>query len=353
MTMQPLIASTITRMPTLREAWLAYRQVRKLKPCTIQNYKEIIEYSFRDWCDLPLDQITRAMVLSRYIELCLRGEATANRSMRTLKAMFNFAKTYFEDSQENPVISKNPVQKLSDVGAWREVQRRRTLVLRKQLPRWLAGLFTMRNEASRDMALFLWLTGCRVGEARQLKWRDVDLKHGFVTFRDTKNGKTHVLPLSKFLWDMLSLRKYRAPLDNEYVFPGQKPGQPMGNNYKGYTQMCRRIGCAWKYHDLRRGFISLATILNFNDLTIKRLVNHSQRNDVTARYVVFDPDDLRPAMERIAAKFLELAGHSITVRNVEIRFNSGMSEAQKVSHLTSILDSEVSAVSVVVTNYEK
>lgn len=308
------------RAPTLMQAWEEYQKVRTLRSSTSQNYKEAMQNSFRDWADMPMTTITRSMVLERYLDLCLRGEPTANREMRFLKALFNFAIGYFEDNDGQPLIPANPVRKLSDVRAWKEVRRRQTMVFRQQLKKWLAGVYTMRNDASRDMALMLWLTGCRVGEARNLKWDDVDLETGLVTFRDTKNGTDYVLPLSRFLWNLLLSRRARAPLGNDYIFPGQKPGQPMGNNYKGYSEMCKRIGCAWKFHDLRRGFISLAVMLDINEITVKRLVNHSQRNDVTAGYVVLDPEDLREAMERITEKFLELAGHTVKTQNVELRF---------------------------------
>lgn len=265
------------------------------------------------------------MVLDRYLDLCLRGAATANREMRFLRALYNFAKGYFEDEAGRPLVVENPVQKLSDVQAWKEVRRRQTMIFRKELNKWLAGVYSIRNDATRDMALLLWLTGCRVGEARQLRWSDVDLEGGMITFRNTKNGTDYILPLSRFLWDMLLMRRARAPLGNQFVFPGQRRGQPMGNNYKAYTDMCKEIGCAWKFHDLRRGFISLAVMLDINEMTVKRLVNHSQRNNVTAGYVVWDPEDLRPAMERITEKFLELAGHSVKVRSVELRFMNGQS----------------------------
>ena len=43
--------------------------------------------------------------------------------------------------------------------------------------------------------LLLALTGCRLGEALNLKWEDVDLQRGRVTIHAQKTGRTRVLPL--------------------------------------------------------------------------------------------------------------------------------------------------------------
>jgi integrase len=44
--------------------------------------------------------------------------------------------------------------------------------------------------------LLLALTGCRVGEALNLKWTDVDLDRGRITIRAQKTGRTRWLPLA-------------------------------------------------------------------------------------------------------------------------------------------------------------
>lgn len=46
-----------------------------------------------------------------------------------------------------------------------------------------------------SLALLLILTGCRLSEAENLKWADVDLERGRITFHSRKTGRARVLPL--------------------------------------------------------------------------------------------------------------------------------------------------------------
>jgi integrase len=54
------------------------------------------------------------------------------------------------------------------------------------------------------------------------------------------------------------------------------------------------------FHDLRRTFITIAESIDVAPYTIKRLVNHTMRNDVTAGYIVSDLERLRGPMQKIA-----------------------------------------------------
>ena len=58
-------------------------------------------------------------------------------------------------------------------------------------------------------------------------------------------------------------------------------------------------------HDLRRTFVTIAESLDISSYALKRLVNHSQKGDVTAGYIVMSIDRLREPMNRIAAYILE------------------------------------------------
>lgn len=45
------------------------------------------------------------------------------------------------------------------------------------------------------LVTFMLFTGCRVGEALALDWRDVDLSRAHASFLDTKNGDRRGTPL--------------------------------------------------------------------------------------------------------------------------------------------------------------
>jgi integrase len=61
------------------------------------------------------------------------------------------------------------------------------------------------------MLLFLYGTGCRINEMLALKYDEVDLKHGRVTFRPGLANRTRTIPIGKHLCE--SLQKYSDSVD--------------------------------------------------------------------------------------------------------------------------------------------
>ena len=60
-------------------------------------------------------------------------------------------------------------------------------------------------------------------------------------------------------------------------------------------------------HDLRRTFVTIAESLDVPHYALKRLLNHRLTCDVTAGYIVSQPERLRAPVEAVAARILQLA----------------------------------------------
>jgi integrase len=284
-----------------------------------------------DWLQLPITQITKQMVLERFVSLSDAngprgtGAAQANLVMRYLRALYNFAIALYENEDGEQIIKVNPVAQLSKLKAWNKVKRRTTIVKRLDLPAWFKAVQTLpespeslklcssypdRGAVARDYLTLLWLTGCRRSEAVNLQWKDVDLKCGFITFHDTKNGKSHTLPLSRYLWQMLSERRMAVESSHPYVFPGTLKNKPISKWSKRInSEVIRLTGIKFTLHDLRRGFASTAAQLGLEGPTLKRLLNHSTDSDVTAGYVCMEPEDLREHMQAITDRLLGYADY--------------------------------------------
>lgn len=58
-----------------------------------------------------------------------------------------------------------------------------------------SAIFSSLTPIHKQFATFLLYTGCRVGEAIKLQWRDIEHNRGVVTFWDTKNGSSRSLVL--------------------------------------------------------------------------------------------------------------------------------------------------------------
>lgn len=307
---------TYQSAPTLRQAWKEYQRIRKPKASTIKTYEQVLKNCCEDWLDTRLTEIGKKDILERYISVSERAPYLASSAMRSLRAIYNFSKHYYEDANEQPLVKSNPVEHLSNIRAWKKADRARSIIYRHQLPEWLRGVLSLRHDTSRDYVLFLWLTGCRPVEAAALLWTDVDLTGGLVTLRDTKNGRDHTIPVCSFIWEMLKSRMMRAADPKGFVFPGKVYGKGICNNRKGYRMMCEKLGLAWKHYDLRRGYATMASSLDIGFSVIARLLNHSDRNNVTMGYIVHDPETLRAAVEKIASSFLRLAHYDHKIRCV-------------------------------------
>ena len=307
------------RAITLQEALTDYLKVRKsMKASTKADYQKVIKSVFPDWLDKPLLDITKDMIAKRHAQYgSMRSESAANLAMRIMRAVFNFAAGQYEDEQGKSLILENPVKRLSHTRAWYRVSRRQTIIKKHELPRWYEAVMNIEMERStniadsiRDFLLLLLFTGLRRSEAAKLKWDNVDFEAKTLTIHDTKNHEQHVLPLSDFLYDMLSKRK--AQFESIYVFNGREPNSYIIEPRKVMDKIIERSGVQFTPHDLRRTFITIAESLDIPAYALKRLLNHKNKADVTAGYLVIDVERLRKPMEQITDMLLKLIGVKMT-----------------------------------------
>jgi integrase len=141
-----------------------------------------------------------------------------------------------------------------------------------QLGRALDG-----HNVARDVFMFLAVSGWRSGEARLLKYSELDLDRRIATLGDTKSGQS-VRPLSGAAIEIIQ----RQPLtDSEYVFALQQ-GAPINKLFHHWE----RLGMPKDVtpHSLRHSLASLAADLGLADHTIARLLGHIQKS-ITSRYI--------------------------------------------------------------------
>ena len=135
--------------------------------------------------------------------------------------------------------------------------------------------FPLRRATYRTLLGLLSVTGMRVGEAIRLDNNDVDLKHGVLTVRETKFGKTRELPLHPSTVD--ALREYLRLRDHVCLEPRVDSVfiTPVGTRllYGGvnwtFLQLVQRAGlkprsprCRPTLHSLRHSF-AVHTLLDW------------------------------------------------------------------------------------------
>lgn len=353
---------------SLQTALNEYLNKGKLKPRTVQTYKDLCRLYLADWLEKPAAEITRDMVKARHADIAAgkrqrqklskvvtnstgkpklkavappdtnRKEAAADNCMRTLRAVLNYV---FED-EDGGTPYTNPVNILSSrkKKAWFKVDRRRTLIKNSDLPAWYKAVMSLDNSIMTDYLRFLLFTGLRRQEAATLTWKQVDFEEGCFTITDTKNKTPHTLPLSDYLKTLLIDRKEglktelaeakvllvrsgklplkqlqalhnrialaESRLASPYVFPGEGKTGFIVEPKRAIDTVTATTGIIFSCHDLRRTFATLAESLDLSSYTVKALLNHKQQiGDVTGGYIILNVDRLREPMQKITDAIVE------------------------------------------------
>lgn len=294
------------QQPTLIDAYMAFLGERQLKPNTKRDYDKVFKVYLSDWQACKLINITRKMIQDRHHALSIVSLAQANMAMRVFRAIYNFAVEHYLDADENPILpTVAPTKTLTAKKAWNNVKRRKSYINDAKMTDWIDAVmaFDARGQGlftNRDFILTLVLTGFRRAECESLPWSDIDLKYGFITSSDPKNGESHTLPMGDALWSLM--RRRREKCDGHWVFPSAKSRTGhIVNASKVRAKIAETCGVDFTFHDLRRTFGSIAENLDYGQYTIKRLLNHKSGhdNDVTAGYVQISDAKLRQAMNDI------------------------------------------------------
>lgn len=302
---------------TLQEVFEHYLSVRNLRPNTVRTYRNMLPRCVGDWLSLPVVAITREMVEQRHMDLRrttrqgTTGEAQANTVMHILGTLLNFAAANYEIDGK-PIILVNPIKRLSNNRRWYPEQRRQTIIPDHKLPAWYNAVMSLRHETVRDYLLLLLFTGLRRNEAATLTWSDIDFDSRVLVIRATiaKNGKEHRLPLSDFLFDLLQ-RRHTERGNSEFVFPGRGSKGHLVDSDHVIRGVAEKAQCPFTLHDCRRTFLTVAERLALSYVVLKKLANHSGKNDTTFGYVVVDVERLREPMQIITNEFLKLCKPSI------------------------------------------
>ena len=309
------------RGATLQEVLDHFISVRILKPNTVRTYRQMVPRCLGDWLDLPVTAITREMVEQRHMSLRkttqqgTSGEAQANTVMHILGTLLNFAAANYEIDGK-PILLVNPVKRLSNNRRWYPHRRRQSIIPDHKLPAWYAAVMELRHQKVKDYLMLLLLTGLRRTEGATLRWEDIDFESKVLRVRAelAKNGNEHRLPLSDYLLNMLQ-RRFQDRADSDYVFPGQGGKHHMVDSDHVIEGVAARADCPFILHDLRRTFLTVAERLALPYVVLKKLANHSGRNDTTFGYIVVDVERLREPMQMITNEFLRLCNQNIRERD--------------------------------------
>lgn len=289
---------------TLRSTWAEYSLTRPLRPKTLSDHWSKLERCVPEWLDLDMNTISKSAVVQKHRALSVHP-TQANCVMRIVRTLFNFAIATYEDENEDPLIKRNPVLRLSQMRAWNKERARDRHVPLNKIKPWMDAVLTVSSQTMSDYLVTLVLTGLRKTEAASLEWSNVDLDSGFIYIPETKNGNPHQLPLTSLLTGILYDRSKQR--ETEFVFPAQSETGYITSPYKAIEAVTEKCGVKFSPHDLRRTTLLMAEHAGVDEFTRKRIVNHTFADVTGKHYSIKDPERLRPSMQAITDCFLELA----------------------------------------------
>jgi integrase len=235
--------------------------------CRIRKY-------FKPLYPIKLGDLTRQGVTQWYAENAKTSRIQATGSLKTLRAVYNKAIEWELYEGSNPA---------SGVKKFRQFSRTRFIQPGDEMDRALASLVQEPDEVQAFFLLCL-LCACRSGEARSMKWGDVDLTKHLWHKPMTKTGIPHTIPLP----DEIVGRLKALPQTGAYVF-GSSRGDtywPATTAHYYWSRIRRRANLNdVTIHDLRRTWASWAAMDGENLAVISKVLNHSnlQHTQIYAR----------------------------------------------------------------------
>ena len=258
--------------PTLLDALEAYLFRPKLRSETHKDgMRKIFDNHLKDWLRLPLDEITKGMVVERHRSLA-KTPSTANHTLKYFRTVWNHARRT-SDLPESPTMAIEwfeetpPGTTIEDLKLWRHT---------------IDGLYNPIHKVFYELLLF---TGLRKTEALTLEWKNIHEDH--IHLPITKNGRSFDLPILQHHHEIL------APvsgLDRQWVFPSPKGPE-------GRLGAPKRL--QWGPHAHRRTFATVAMEAGVLEEIVGRLLNHTPLSITGQRYARPSLDALRPAMETV------------------------------------------------------
>ncbi len=243
--------------------------------------------------------------------------ATVNRKLTVLKHMINKG-TDWEMATEDTLKRVRKVKQLRE-----ENTRLRFLPVEE-----CHTLIDCCSDHLKPIVTVALHTGMRSSEVLNLKWEQVDLKHGFILLDITKNGERREIPIDKTLEEMFN--SMPRGFESKYVFAG-KDGGPYKSVKRSFSTALKKAGIHdFRFHDLRHTFSSHLVMAGVDLTSVKELLGHKSLA-MTIRYAHLSPGHKRKAID-ILDKVLKSSQKEGPVHNFGSQFEDCASNSKIISH---------------------
>lgn len=282
-------------------------------PATV---KSVIVY-MRNWLAVLLDMPLASITTDDLERLVVRPMIEAGRSPDSIeKSLAVFSSLWGDAWRQKLVNGTNPRAKVRQP---KMDSKRERFLTHAEAARLLESLWR-RSVVTHDMALLSMFSGLRAGECRRLTWADIDLEHGQIFVKDTKNRFNRHAHITMEIREMLN-RRYQGQSKSVKVLLGLEGGEAyctiaghfrravaeLGFN-KGITDRRQQV-C---FHTLRHTFASWLVIMGKPLYTVSKLLGHKNIR-WTERYAHLAPEAKKAAVEKLEG----ILGHASEVLLLE------------------------------------
>jgi len=240
---------------------------RHNRPSTAAETARLLStYFVPDWKKRSVADITRLDVVKALEPILERGAPSAARhAFAAIRKFFNWA-------VEQGLIEDSPSRTIKAPGKHQSRDR----VLNEGE---LAAVWSAAEDQGNTFGVIvrlLILTAQRRGEVCGMLWDEIDFGKAVWTIpaERTKNGKTHMVPLSEMAVELL---KSQPRFNSRYVFPARgKLDCAYSGHSKGKRAMSAAAGIEnWTLHDLRRTTATGMAQLGVEPHVVECILNHS------------------------------------------------------------------------------
>jgi integrase len=234
--------------------------------------------------------------------------ATVNRHLATLKHMFSKA-------VEWDMVESETLKRIKRVKLLEENNKHLRYLSKEECQE----LINACGPSLRPIVVTAPNTGMRKGEILNLRWDQVDLKHGFILLDRTKNGERREIPINDTLGR--TFKGLMRRLDVPHVFYA-KTALPLKDVKKSFQKALRRSKIHdFKFHDLRHTFASHLVMSGVDLTTVKELLGHKTLT-MTLRYAHLAPSHKVKALNVLDETFNGAPGaqkvHSLEVKGATV-----------------------------------
>jgi integrase len=239
-----------------------------------------------------LDQLTPARLTAcRDLLAQTRAPATTNRYLAVLSHAFTVA------VQEWGWLEASPMR---GVRRLREPRGRVRVLSDEERLRLLEACHGSHNRCLYPVVLLAVSTGARKMEILSLRWPDVDLKRGVLTFHETKNKERRSVPLTGKALPLMQHHARIRRIDTPLVFPRADGLKPSDLRY-AFRQALREAGIIdFRFHDLRHSTASYLAMQGASLVEIAEVLGH-RTLQMTKRYTHLTEAHTRHIVERMTA----------------------------------------------------